>query len=129
MLFSFYGFDNEMSMVDKGNGDLEMALRFLGDCLSHAGKKFEYGEDAVAETSFGISKGRKDFLEVTANGPGQVDFHSDRLCYKSTLSRLFNSKKRLAVSCNSQKAKDVICDYMTLDRQVFEEKYQDAFKR
>ncbi|MBN1910913.1 MAG: hypothetical protein JW818_14300 [Pirellulales bacterium] len=120
---NLYCFDRELNVIELGKGDCSTALERFEQCYLNGQTTYEYGEEAIAATTFGISRSDEDYLEISCHGMDQVTLSSDRLCYPSLLSRLFSLKKQLSIDTNKETAKAVISDYFTMQREAFEEKY------
>lgn len=128
---SFY--DQQLALIDKGEFDDSRLDELLNERLSNAGLTFDDGEMAVSCTAFILSRSEKDFIEVMINHKGSVVFYSDRLCYTSgilsTLKKMFCDKHHLSFEVDIRIAKTVCQDYLKLDRQAFENKYQMFYSR
>jgi len=83
----------------------------------------------MVATSFGLSKSKEDFIEISCNGKNTVSIHSDCLCYPSSLNKAFSSKRHFFIKGDKDKGMEVIQDYFSLDRQQFEAKYKAFLTR
>jgi len=124
-----YRKDLNLATVECGDCDLPGALRMLKECYERGLKDYPSGEEAIAETSFGLYTSDKDFIEVTCNGRDSVDVYTDRLFFPSRLSGIFSAKRHLRIAGNLRAISDVVKDYTHLTREQFEKKYEGYASR
>ena len=122
MTLNLYRFDKNCEIVEKGAADLQAALTILRDCVSASRQSYEWGEEAIAATNFGLARTDENFLEIACNGPDQIAFHSD-LLHASFWGRLLG-KGHLEWECDQISAERVVADYFDLSRPDFESKYR-----
>ncbi len=120
---NLYRFGSHVHILEQGECNCDAALEtfercYMSGCVSHGS-----AEDAYAATSFGLSRSRTDFIEISCHGHDSVTVHSDRLCYPSRLNRFFASKRSLFVKGDKAMGTEIICDYFAMDRPAFEGKY------
>jgi hypothetical protein len=124
-----YRFDANLHIVEKGVITLQDALVLLHECQDAARSSYESGEEAMAATSFGLTRTESDFLEVSCNGPDQVGFHTDfihaAVVQTSFWKRLFNRQNSIDWECDDTLAERVVADYFQLARLDFETKYSN----
>ncbi len=90
---------------------------------------YDSGEDAMAATSFGLSRSRTDFIEISCHGQDSVTVHSDRLCYPSQLGKYLSLKHSFYIKGEKVRGVEVIRDYFSMERKAFEAKYADFLCR
>jgi hypothetical protein len=129
MEMRLYRFDRTLKVIELGQCDCEAALGAFEQCYDNGLTVYGSGEDAVAATSFGLSRSPTDFIEISCHGKDQVTVYSDRLCYPSRLSKTFGLKHHLFIKVNQGKGAEVIRDYFGMDRQAFETKFKGALCR
>lgn len=124
-----YRFDRGLHVVEQGQCDLDAALGTFEQCYLNGFASYDSGEDAAVATSFGLSRSRKDFIEISCNGQDSVTIHSDRLCYPSWLSRYFSYKHYFDIKGDKARATEIIRDYFSMERRAFEVKYAEFLRR
>jgi hypothetical protein len=126
---NLYRQKRDLSLVELGECELDKALKEF-EATYHAGlQKYESGEDALEVTGLGLSRSDRDFLEMFCSGEERVTFHSDRLCYDSSLARLFAVKGHFEITVDKVTATQVIRDYYKLARSGFEAAYRAFLTR
>ena len=126
----FHKFDDDCKLIDAIQIDLEQALVFLDEYLERADEKYTYGEEAMAATSFCISRSESDFLQINCDGKNSISFHSDRLEFDMNfLLRLFCKKTVMILEGNIDYSVKIITDFFNLSRQCFEKKYSHSYQR
>ena len=128
-MIGLYRFDSNLQIVEQGECDCDTALRTFEQCDQNSLCTYKSGEEAMAATSFGLSKSKDDFIEISCNGSNAVSIHSDRLCYPSSLNKAFSSKHHFFIQGDRDKGMEVIRDYFSLDRLQFEDKYKAFLSR
>jgi hypothetical protein len=106
-----------------------VALATFEECYENSLAHYDSGEEAMAATTFGISKSKADFIEPSCHGLNLVTVHSDRLCYSSSMAKIFSSKHSLRIEGDKAMGVTVIRDYFELDREAFEAKYSGFLSR
>ena len=129
IMIGLYRFNSDLQTVEQGECDCNMALKTLEQCDQNSLRTYKSGEEAITDTSFGLSKSKDDFIEISCNGNNAVSIHSDRLCYPSSLNKVFNLKHHFLIQGGKDKGMEVIRDYFGLDRVQFENKYQASLSR
>ena len=124
-----YRFDRDLHVVEQGQCDCDAALEIFERCYLNGRASYHSGEDAVAAASFGLSKSRKDFIELSCHGEDSVTVHSDRLYYPSWLSRYFSLNHHFSIKGDKARGAEIIRDYFSMERQAFEAKYADFLCR
>jgi hypothetical protein len=128
-MIGLYRFDNNLHIVEQGECDRDTALYTFEQCYENSFSSNRSGEEAMVATSFGLSKSKEDFIEISCNGKDVVSIHSDRLCYTSLLNKAFSSKHHFSIKGDKDKGMEVIRDYFRLDRQQFEAKHEAFLSR
>lgn len=126
---NLYHFDRDFHIVEQGQCDSDGALETFEQCQLNGCASYHSGEDAIVATSFGLSRSRVDFIEISCHGQDFVTIHSDRLSYPSSLSRYFALKQHFNIKVDKTKAREVIRDYFNMEREAFEAKYSDFLSR
>ncbi len=126
MAMNLYRFDSHLHIIEQGQCDCDAALETFERCYVDGCASYDSAEDAYAATSFGLSRSRTDFIEISCHGRDSVTVHSDRLCYPSRLSRYFGLKQHLYIKGDKTLGAEIIRDYFTMERQAFEAKYADS---
>lgn len=126
---NLYRFDMNLKVVDDGPCDCASALAMLVACSGRDAATFASAEAALSETSFGLSRSDRDFIEISMDGKGTVSIHSDRLHFPSWFSETFGLKRRFSIEGDSGLAKQVIQDYFRMDRLQFERAYSGSWRR
>ena len=129
MTVDLYRFDRDLHVVEQGQCDLNTALETFEQCYLNGCASYDSGEDAYAATSFGLSRSRTDFIELSCHGHDSVTVHSDRLCYPSRLSRYFGFKHSFNIKGDKAMGAEIIRDYYSMERQAFEAKYANFLCR
>ncbi len=124
-----YRFDRDLHVLEQGPCDRDAALEIFEQCYGKGCASYNSGEDAVAATSFGLSKSETDFIEISCHGPDSVTVHSDRICYPSRPSRYFALKQHFNIKVDKTGAREVITDYFNMEREAFEHKYANFLVR
>ncbi len=122
-IINFYRFDYNLNKIDLGQCDIDRALQTFNESCQMAQIEFKSGEEALAETSFGLCKSKVDFIEIACNGEDDISIHTDRLVYKSTLRQLFSNKTHFLIQGKKCDGVDAINTYFHNDRESFEKKY------
>jgi hypothetical protein len=126
---NLYRFDLNLHMVEKGQCDYHAARAVYEECCENGLKSYQTGEEAMSFTGFGLSRSRKDFIEVSCNGPDSISIFSDRLHYPSRISELFHSKGHFLIKGGKARGEEVIWDFFNMERQDFEAKYSEFLCR
>jgi len=124
-----YRFDRDLHVIEKGQCDLDAVLETFEQCYLNGFASYDSGEDAYAATSFGLSRSRTDFIELSCHGHDSMTVHSDRLCYPSRLSKYFGLKHSFYIKGDKAMGVEIMRDYFSLGRQTFEDKYADFLCR
>ena len=123
-------FNQKLKIMDEGSCSIEHAFEILSECSTNASQHYEYGEAAIAATSFGLSRSGQDFIEIGFDAPDKMRIHSDRLHYPpGFLSRLFSTKGHFWIKGTKDYATSVIRDYFNLPRGEFEARYATFLRR
>jgi hypothetical protein len=123
MTVDLYRFDPDLHVVEQGMCDLNAALDTFEQCYLNGCASFDSGEEAYATTSFGLSRSRTDFIELSCHGYDSVAVHSDRVCHPSRLSKYFGLKRHFYIKGKKAMGTEIIRDYFSMERQEFEAKY------
>lgn len=67
-LVTHYGLDRQLQIVEHGAVELPAAVDLARDVYGRQRDFYETGEEALADTMFGFSRGEHDFIEVCVNG-------------------------------------------------------------
>ena len=126
---NLYRFDLDLRIVEKGQCDCAGGMATFEECYVNSLKSYKSGEEAVAATSFGLSKSNTDFIELSCHGHDSITAHSDRLCYSSRLSKTFGLKHHFLIKGNKPQGLEIIQDYFSMERPAFEAKYVDFLCR
>ncbi len=118
-----YRFDRNLHIAEQGQCDCDSALETFEQFYANGCASYNSGEDAVAATSFGLSRSQTDFIEISCHGQDSIAIHSDRICYPSRLSRYFALNRHFDIKAGMTRAKEVISDYFNMKREAFEAKY------
>ena len=119
-----YGWSaKNLSVVERGECDLDLALETLRGCYQRGFLRYETGEQAMSETSFGLSRTKLDYIDVSCSGPNFVLIHFDRLFYPSSWSRWWIAKRRFEIKGDRELAERIVSDYFELERSAFEDAY------
>jgi hypothetical protein len=129
MTMDLYHFDRDLHIVEQGPCDCDVALETFERCYVNGCASYDSGEDALVATRFGLSRSRKDFIELSCHGEDSVIVHSDRLYYPSWLSRYFGVKHHFSIKGDKARGTEIIRDYFSMERQAFEAKYADFLCR
>ncbi|ATC64083.1 hypothetical protein CMV30_09025 [Nibricoccus aquaticus] len=124
-----YKQDRSLSLVELGDCDEQRALSELRTVYDAGLKTYVSGEESLEKTTFGLSRSDQDFLEIMCAGHDAIEFHSDRLCFQSSFSRLFSAKRRFAIPADRPTADKVVCDYFRKTRDEFEATYAKFITR
>ena len=124
-----YRYDYESNIIDLGMCNQDCALNIFEQCCQMATIEYESGEEAIAETSFGLSKSDKDFIEISCHGEDSISVHTDRIYYKSTLSRFFSPKHHFHIQGKKSDGTELIKFFYQNDRETFEKKYANFLCR
>ncbi len=129
MTVDLYGFDRTLHVVKMGQCECDTALVTFEQCYGNGLSSYDSGEDALAATSFGLSRSEKDFIEISCHGLESVTVHSDRLCYPSRLGKTFGLKRHFFIKADKSRAVEIIHNYFSMERQAFEAKYANSLCR
>jgi len=129
MTMDLYRFDLNLHVVEQGQCDCEAALATFEQCYLNGFTSYDPGEEAMAATSFGLSRSRTDFIELSCHGQESVTVHSDRLCYPFRLGKYLSLKHHFYIKGDKAKGAEIIRDYFSMDREAFEAKYDDFLCR
>ena len=124
-----YRFDRNLHVVEMGQCDCKTALATFEQCYLNGFTSYASGEEAMAATSFGLSRSRADFIELSCHGQDSVTVHSDRLCYPFRLGKYLSLKHSFYIKADKAMGAKIIRDYFSMDRQAFEAKYADFLRR
>lgn len=123
---SFY--DTDLNLIDKGQFDIFRLDELLNERWANSQLPFESAETTISKTHFCLSRNDNDFLAMDCQTNGKVTIQSDRLHYPtdflSKLRDFFRNKNCLFGEVDLETAKIICRDYVNLDRQTFEQKYQ-----
>ncbi len=122
-MMDLYRFDRDLHVLEQGSCDCDVSLETFEQCYANGFASYGSGEDAVAATSFGLSRSQTDFIEISCHGQDSITIHSDRICYPSRLSKTFALKQHFDIKVNRTGAREVIRDYFNMEREAFEHKY------
>jgi hypothetical protein len=122
-------YNETLKMVDHGGCDESRALAELGTAYAGGLQAYDSGEEALAKSGFALSRSESDFLRIDCNGHEAIDCDSDRLIFPSKLARIFSSKGRISFRTDRVGAQQVIRDYFRMNRNAFEETYQEFVGR
>ena len=115
---NLYKLSPKLTIVESGPVDYDGAIAELEKSTANSYKIYQYGEDAVSETMFGLSKTDQDFIEISVT-EGIVNIHTDLLERRSLLDVL--KRKSLDRTIGSKEiVLEVIDKYFKLDRKRFE---------
>jgi len=129
MPIDLYRFDRTLHIVKMGECDCDTALATFEQCYGNGFSSYDSGEDALAATSFGLSRSEKDFIEISCHGLESVTVHSDRLCHRSRLSKSFSLKRHFFIKADKRRGVEIICNYFGMELQAFEAKYAHSLCR
>ncbi len=124
MRVTAYQYDRDLKTVDLGQCDVDRALAILDERYANGLRAYEYGEDALVATSFGLSRSAYDFVSFTCNGQDNILVTLDRISDRPWWTNIIRSKESMEIPCDIQSARGVIQDYCTMDRAAFELKYE-----
>jgi hypothetical protein len=122
-----YRVDTEFEKIELGECSEDTAKELLESTYEESLKAYDFGEEAIAKTSFGIYRSEQDFLEVTSNGKDSIRFRSDRICFPSKFHQIFCLKKYLDIPATKKEAKTILHNYFQLNREEFEKKYSKHY--
>jgi hypothetical protein len=71
-MLRWYSMTSSLETQEHDFVSLEQALEIGRDRYSKAGRKYDKGEDAIADTMFGFFRDEKTFLELCVNGFSDV---------------------------------------------------------
>ena len=128
-MIGLYRFDKNLHIVEQGECGCDTALKTFEQCYENSLSSYRSGEEATVATSFGLSKSKEDFIEISCNGKDAVSIHSDRLCYPSLLKKTFGLKHHFSIEGDKDKGMEVIRDYFSLNRHQFEAKHEASLSR
>lgn len=127
-MIKLYFYDEHLNVVDKGEFAIDKLDELLNERLANSQLAFESAEKTISQTHFGLYRDDKDFLSVYVLNEHLFGIESDRLCYPDDLfakiRNVFRHKSHLSGEVDLATVKQICQDYMTLDRQTFEDKYQ-----
>lgn len=122
-------YDTNLDLIDQGACDEGRALEELHAAHAAGLQRYDSGEEAVAKSSFVLSRSESDFLRIDCNGDTEIDIDSDRLIYPSKVSRIFSTMSRISLRVDRIGAEEMIRDYLEMSRAEFEAEYQPFFCR
>src|SRR5262245_21146714 len=67
-----YGLDRQLQIIEHGPVGLPAAVDLTRDVYGRQREFYETGEEALADTMFGFSRGDHDFIEVCVNGRDDI---------------------------------------------------------
>jgi len=70
----WYSMNSRLAVEEHEAIGLDEALKIVDRYLDRGAKRFESAEEAIAETMFGFSYSRSDFIEICINGPDQISY-------------------------------------------------------
>jgi hypothetical protein len=123
MTMRLYRFDRNLHVVEQGQCDCQTGLETFERCYENGLISYDSGENGMAATSFGLSRSRTDFIEISCHGQDKVTVHSDRLSYPSQMSKTFGLKRHFFMKGDKTKGIEIIQAYFNMERQAFEAKY------
>ena len=74
MSIEWYSIDRNLSVVERGTATKEDAERIIDDYFARLKPRYDYGEDALAETMFGFQKSKDEFIEICISTPAEISF-------------------------------------------------------
>ncbi len=122
--FIIYTFDTNLNIIEEKVGSVEKVNTLLQECLLNADTFYEQGEVSLAKTSFGLSKGEDDFIEITCNSPATITCHTDRLIYNSIFAKLLGYRNHFHITTDKDGILEILKNYITFDRKTFERQYK-----
>lgn len=127
-MIMLYFYDENLNLINKGRFDISQLNQLFDERFSHQNAHFTNMEQMVSKTSFCLSRNELDFLAMDCQENGKVSIQSDRLHYPTDfwgkLRDFFRNKNCLSGEVDLATAKIMCQDYVKLDRQTFEQKYQ-----
>jgi hypothetical protein len=72
--FTWYAISTELNVIERGELDLCAALAIVDDYLARLKPKYDSGEEAHAQTTFGFSRASNDFIEICVISPQEILF-------------------------------------------------------
>lgn len=123
---SFY--DENLDVIEKGEFSIYELDILLNERILNSQCSFDDMETMLSQTHFCLYRDDKDFLSVDVLNENLFSIESDRLYYPDNLfvriRNLFRHKSYLSGKVDLKTVKQICQDYMTLDRQTFEDKCQ-----
>lgn len=127
-MIKLFFYDENLKLIDQGEFDISQLNQLFDERFSHQNIHFTNIEQMVSKTSFCLSRNEQDFLAMDCQKNGKVSIQSDRLHYPTDfwgkLRDFFRNKNCLSGEVDLTTAKIICQDYVKLDRQTFEQKYQ-----
>ena len=120
---NLYRYDENLKIIDFGEYDYNNALLILEECYQKGLEKYKWGEKAMSETCFGLSRSDKDFIDICCNGQDTINVFSDRIYFPSMLSRIFSYKKHFSIESTKNDTIKLMKSYFENKREIFEQKY------
>ena len=74
MKLRVYKYNKALQIVDLGLCDLNNILEILNESIVNSNQKYEHAEEAIAKTSFGVSKAENDFIEISCHGNSEISW-------------------------------------------------------
>lgn len=123
---SFY--DENLDVIEKGEFSIYELDILLNERILNSQCSFDDMETMLSQTHFCLYRDDKDFLSVDVLNENLFSIESDRLYYPDNLfvriRNFFRHKSYLSGKVDLKTVKQICQDYMTLDRQTFEDKCQ-----
>ncbi len=132
MIVSLYFYDDELNTIYKDEFDINRLDELFNNRLANSKMTFDYVEERTSKTSFILSRSKMDFLDVGINDENIITLYSQGIYYSKGLfgsfKKVFGSKNFFDfIEVDWATAKAICQDYVTLDRQDFENKYHTLF--
>jgi hypothetical protein len=73
-MVDWYSIDRNLSVIDRGIAKKEEAMRIIEDYFTRLKPSYNSGEEALAETTFGFRKSKKEFVEISISSAEEISF-------------------------------------------------------
>lgn len=124
-------YDAELNIIELGEFQLSQLDKLFQEKSANAKLVTETAEESITKTCFMLSRSDLDFIQLDFLFNGKVKFESDRLIYPTDflgkLRNILRNKDYLSCELNLNDAKQLCQDYISLDRQAFEQKFQHFY--
>lgn len=133
MTVNLYFYDNNLNLINKGEFNIVYFDELLAHFLVKSKDSVDYDDynGYVYNTTFMLSRSKQDSLAITMVDANKVTIFSKKLYCSDTFfykmrKLLFNYQASFInhLDFDWATAKMICQDYITLDRQTFEHKYQ-----